>query len=76
MKKSREKYWSECSDEEKAAVEDWDRRRKQNKEDYKNEVITHRQFIRRLGKLSKELNLIEKKYEDAEISDKKQKKLF
>lgn len=60
-----EKLWANCSKEEHKAVRDRNKRRKQNKQDFEEGKITRRQYKLRVNKLSKELDEIERKYDDS-----------
>lgn len=62
---SKEKLWCECSKEEHSEIRNWNKRRKQNIKDFENGMITQRQYKLRVNKLSKELDEIERKYDDS-----------
>lgn len=59
-----DKLWKDCSKEEHEAVNNWSRKRRKNLNRYKKGKITRELFEKNLKSLERELNEIEKKYDD------------
>ena len=57
-----EKYWEDCSPEEKAEVSKLEKEIKALKENFKSGAISHRKYSYRKTRLKKKIDEVEKKY--------------
>ena len=58
-----EKFWADCSKEEKREVKEIEKECKYLREQYLMKAISHRKYSYRITKLKKKLDEIERKYQ-------------